>query len=339
MEQEQEDNWSTIDLNANSDEANKVEFEIEGEYDKEEEEENIVQKAAPVTAQKKQEDQDEVQEEQQEELEGVQTKGAQKRIRQLIRQRKERDEELEKLRNEVNSLRNSVKERDTQLSSSLKNTIDSTESQLETTLNNAREVYKQAAEAGDAERMLAAQESMSKAYAEMTQVHQQRKAWEEYNEQVKRSLALQQEQAQKQTPQYDPKAVDWATKNPWFGQDQIMTAAALTLDQELKNEGYDPSDDDFYEEIDVRLRRKYPHKFQAEQEVVQTEVPRLRDTPSNSAQVVAGSSRTPKTSNSKNRVKLTQEDVRLANKWGITLEKYAQEKLKVEQADGEYTSI
>ena len=187
--------------------------------------------------------------------------------------------------------------------------------------------------------MLAAQESMSKTYAEMTQVHQQRRAWEEYNEQVKRSLEVQQEQAQKQPPQYDPKAVDWATKNPWFGQDQIMTAAALTLDQEIKNEGYDPSDDDFYEEIDVRLRLKYPHKFQTEQAVVQTEAPRLRDTPSNSAQVVAGSSRTPKTSNSKNRVKLTQEDVRLANKWGITLEKYAQEKLKVEQADGEYTSI
>jgi hypothetical protein len=334
QEQEQEENWSSIDLSKDSTEADKVEFEIEGEQDEE-----VVQEAAPVTVLKKQKDQDEVQEEQPEELEGVETKGAQKRIRQLIRQRKERDEELGRLRDEVGSLRNSVKERDTQLSSSLKNTIDSTESKLETTLNNAREVYKQAAENGDAERMLSAQESMSKTYAEMTQVHQQRRAWEDYNEQVKRSLEVQQEQAQKQPPQYDPKAVDWATKNPWFGQDQIMTAAALTLDQEIKNEGYDPSDDDFYEEIDVRLRLKYPHKFQTEQAVVQTEAPRLRDTPSNSAQVVAGSSRTPKTSNSKNRVKLTQEDVRLANKWGITLEKYAQEKLKVEQADGEYTSI
>jgi hypothetical protein len=229
MEQEQEENWSSIDLSKNSTEADKVEFEIEGEQDEE-----VVQEAAPVTVQKKQKDQDEVQEEQPEELEGVETKGAQKRIRQLIRQRKERDEELGRLRDEVGSLRNSVKERDTQLSSSLKNTIDSTESKLETTLNNAREVYKQAAENGDAERMLAAQESMSKTYAEMTQVHQQRRAWEEYNEQVKRSLEVQQEQAQKQPPQYDPKAVDWATKNPWFGQDQIMTAAALTLDQETK---------------------------------------------------------------------------------------------------------
>lgn len=320
--------WSTVDVNSDEDKTPKVEFEVEEEEELE---------AAPEV--KKVEKKQEKEEEQPEELDGIQTKGAEKRIRQLIRQRKERDEELQQLRSEINNLRSAVQERDTQLSSSLKNSIDSTESQLESNIEAAKQLYKQAVESGDTDGMLTAQESMSKAYAEKNRVEQQKAAWEEYNRSLEANgqKAAQVAQQQQQTQEYDPKAVEWATKNSWFGQDQIMTAAALTIDQELKGEGYDPSDDDFYEEVDNRLRQRYPHKFQDINS--EPETPRLQDTTTSSAQVVAGASRTPKTSQSSNKVKLTQEDVRLANKWGIPLEKYAAEKLKVEQADGEYTSV
>jgi hypothetical protein len=320
--------WSTVDVKEDVDKSPKVEFEVEEEEELE---------AAPEV--KKVEKKQEKEEEQPEELDGIQTKGAEKRIRQLIRQRKERDEELQQLRSEINNLRSAVQERDTQLSSSLKNSIDSTESQLESNIEAAKQLYKQAVESGDTDGMLTAQESMSKAYAEKNRVEQQKAAWEEYNRSLEANgqQAAQVAQQQQQTQEYDPKAVEWATKNSWFGQDQIMTAAALTIDQELKGEGYDPSDDDFYEEVDSRLRQRYPHKFQAVNS--EPETPRLQDTTTSSAQVVAGASRTPKTSQSSNKVKLTQEDVRLANKWGIPLEKYAAEKLKVEQADGEYTSV
>jgi hypothetical protein len=320
--------WSTVDVNSDEDKTPKVEFEVEEEEELE---------AAPEV--KKVEKKQEKEEEQPEELDGIQTKGAEKRIRQLIRQRKERDEELQQLRSEINNLRSAVQERDTQLSSSLKNSIDSTESQLESNIEAAKQLYKQAVESGDTDGMLTAQESMSKAYAEKNRVEQQKAAWEEYNRALESNgqQAAQVAQQQQQTQEYDPKAVEWATKNSWFGQDQIMTAAALTIDQELKGEGYDPSDDDFYEEVDNRLRQRYPHKFQDINS--EPETPRLQDTTTSSAQVVAGASRTPKTSQSSNKVKLTQEDVRLANKWGIPLEKYAAEKLKVEQADGEYTSV
>ena len=319
--------WSTVNVNSDEDKTPKVEFEVE--------EEEL--EAAPEV--KKVEKKQEKEEEQPEELDGIQTKGAEKRIRQLIRQRKERDEELQQLRSEINNLRSAVQERDTQLSSSLKNSIDSTESQLESNIEAAKQLYKQAVESGDTDGMLTAQESMSKAYAEKNRVEQQKAAWEEYNRALESNgqQAAQVAQQQQQTQEYDPKAVEWATKNSWFGQDQIMTAAALTIDQELKGEGYDPSDDDFYEEVDNRLRQRYPHKFQDINS--EPETPRLQDTTTSSAQVVAGASRTPKTSQSSNKVKLTQEDVRLANKWGIPLEKYAAEKLKVEQADGEYTSV
>jgi hypothetical protein len=326
--------WSEINVTDTSggNSSREVEFEIEEEKEKpkgrlvqKEEEEEVLQAETEIP----------------EELEGIKTKGAEKRIKQLIRQRKEREEEIENLRLEVSNLRTSVQTREKELSSSLKNNIDSTAGQLTNRIEQAREIYKQAADSGDTDRMLAAQEELSKAYAETTVVDQQKRAWEDYNRRLEAAGQVPQQQVSA-TPQYDPKAVEWASKNAWFGNDQIMTAAALAADAELKSEGYDPTDDDFYEAIDYKLRNQFPHKYvDAPTPIVQQEkgsTPRLQDTPSNSAQVVAGASRTPQTSRS-NKVKLTPEDVRRANQWGIPLEKFAAEKLKADNADGEYTEI
>jgi len=328
--------WSEINTSGSSESAPKVEFEVEEELEKPEE--KVVQNKERVQEVREEE---EPAQEQPEELEGIKTKGAEKRIKQLIRQRKEREEEIEKLRSEVENLRGSVKTKEQELASSLKTNIDSTQGQITSRIEQAREIFKQAADSGDTDRMLAAQEEMSKAYAESMVVQQQQRAWEEYNERLQAAgQTVEQHVPQQQQQDYDPKAVAWASKNPWFGQDQIMTAAALTADAELKSEGYDPSDDDFYEEIDNRLRSQFPHKYEEPKPAVKQEedTPRLQDTPSNSAQVVAGASRTPQTTKG-NKVKLSQEDVRRANKWGITLEQYAAEKLKAESADGEYTEI
>jgi hypothetical protein len=335
--------WSEIDVTDTSggNSSREVEFEIEEEEEKEKPKASLVQKE-----EKEEEEVLQAETEIPEELEGIKTKGAEKRIKQLIRQRKEREEEIENLRLEVSNLRTSVQTREKELSSSLKNNIDSTAGQLTNRIEQAREIYKQAADSGDTDRMLAAQEELSKSYAETTVVDQQKRAWEEYNQRLE---AVGQAPQQNEwfgnapaTPQYDPKAVDWASKNAWFGNDQIMTAAALAADAELKSEGYDPTDDDFYEAIDYKLRNQFPHKYEdAPTPIVQQEkevTPRLQDTPSNSAQVVAGASRTPQTSRS-NKVKLTPEDVRRANQWGIPLEKFAAEKLKADNAEGEYTEI
>ena len=329
--------WSEIDVTDTSggNSSREVEFEIEEEK-KEKPKGRLVQKE-----EKEEEEVLQAETEIPEELEGIKTKGAEKRIKQLIRQRKEREEEIENLRLEVSNLRTSVQTREKELSSSLKNNIDSTAGQLTNRIEQAREIYKQAADSGDTDRMLAAQEELSKSYAETTVVDQQKRAWEDYNRRLEAAGQVPQQNVSA-TPQYDPKAVDWASKNTWFGNDQIMTAAALAADAELKSEGYDPTDDDFYEAIDYKLRNQFPHKYvDAPNPIVQQEkeaTPRLQDTPSNSAQVVAGASRTPQTSRS-NKVKLTPEDVRRANQWGIPLEKFAAEKLKADNAEGEYTEI
>ena len=125
----------------------------------------------------------------------------------------------------------------------------------------------------------------------------------------------------------DPKAEEWAARNDWFGQDNVKTAAALAIDAELKQEGYDPSDNDFYQEIDIRLNKAFNQESQE----------RVQENPSTPAQVVSGASRLSPSSSSK--VKLSKEDVRLAQKWNIPLEQYAAEKLKVEGAEGNYTNI
>ena len=111
--------------------------------------------------------------------------------------------------------------------------------------------------------------------------------------------------------------VQWGL-TPWY------------IDAELKNEGYDPSDNDFYQEIDNRIKTSFPHKFEEDKE-------RVQETTSSPAQVVSGSSRS--SPSSRKKIKLSQEDLRLAQKWNIPLETYAAQKLKVHQADGDYTDI
>ena len=108
-----------------------------------------------------------------------------------------------------------------------------------------------------------------------------------------------------------------------------MTAAALAIDAELKGEGYDPTDQEFYQEINQRIQTAFPQKFGKSQN-------RVQENTSQPAQVVSGGSRSSPTNSKK--VKLTKEDVRLAQKWDIPLERYAAEKLKVDDTDG-YTNI
>lgn len=356
MAKEDNDDWSTIDLNEGNT-PEKVEFEIEGQEEAEsaaasEPKEKTVKSAEKADAGEKFEEAEAVrqeqetrQEDQPEELKGIETNGAQKRIRQLIRQRKERDEEIRKLREEVQGLRGSVSSKDKELSETVKYSIDSNESQIQSRIESAKQAFKAAAEQGDSDRMLAAQEEISKSYAEQVALRERKAAWERYNQEVQQTAQRNVEavQAQKNVPQYDPKALDWASRNEWFGKDQVMTSAALAIDAELKEEGFSPDDEEYYEEIDSRLRNQFPSKFRQVQQAVKQEeqaTPRLQDSPTNSAQVVSGASRTPKTSSSgSKKVKLTQEDIRLAQKWGISLEQYAAEKLKVEQSDGDYTTV
>ena len=308
------DAWETIEV---SEDSKEVEFEIE------EEEEQPVQAKEEVVKE---------QPEQPKELEGIETKGAEKRIRQLIRQRKEREEKIDELIRQNEDLKQNLNKKEEEVNNIASRSVGSSEKQLTQNIELARQAYLQAFDEGDKEKVLAAQEILNAAQADLKTVQGYKaniaKRMEEASKEVEREPELAQ-----QAPAYDPKANEWAQRNDWFGQDTVKTAAALAIDAELKGEGYDPSDDEFYEEIDKRLEMAFS---QTSNRVQETEGQSNSGT-SQPAQVVSGASRSSPNSNKK--VKLSKEDVRLANKWGIPLEQYAAEKLKVTSADGEYTNI
>ena len=181
----------------------------------------------------------------------------------------------------------------------------------------------EAFEEGEKEKLLKAQEMLNEAQTDLKAVSSAKRNYEEIEEVA--PVQPQHQPLPQQTT--DPRAEEWASKNSWFGQDNIKTAAALAIDAELKSEGYDPTDNDFYQEIDNRLNKAFNQESQE----------RVQENPSTPAQVVSGASRLSPSNSSK--VKLSKEDVRLAQKWNIPLEQYAAEKLKVSDADGNYTNI
>ena len=310
-----DETWEEVDIPENE----------ETSYEIEEEEEVQPQQAEPV------------QEEQQpQELDGIKTKGAEKRIRQLVRQRKERDEQIAQLLAQNEELSSNLKQRESSFNEVSKLNLDASEKQLTDKVTLARNAYMEAFESGEKEKLLQAQEMLNEAQVDLKHLNLTKAQMEEVAEQPEPEQTAPVQQPVQQTP--DPRAEEWAANNEWFGKDKILTVSALTIDQELKAEGYDPDDEEFYQEVDRRLSEAFPHKFKSSEVPVEENQNRVQEDTSVPAQVVGSSSRSTPNS-SKSKIKLTKEDVRLANKWNIPLETYAAQKLKVAEADGEYTQI
>ena len=120
------------------------------------------------------------------------------------------------------------------------------------------------------------------------------------------------QQAQPQTPQPvappDPKAENWAEKNEWFGTDEPMTLTSFSIHRKLVEEGFDTKSDEYYSEIDKRMRETFPHKFE------QVSTP---------TQTVASASRSTQPAKRQGTVRLTPSQVAIAKKLGVPLSEYA----------------
>ena len=209
--------------------------------------------------------------------------------------------------------------------------LGSKEAALQERIKLAENAYLSAYDEGDKEKLLESQNILQDAKTDLKFVSARKKQLENIQTQVDTDKTKDYQEAQGYTPepqqqQYDPRAVEWANKNDWFGKDEVTTAVALAIDQQLKTEGYDPSSSDFYEEVDIRLRKELPNKFRA------------ADNTQKPPQQVAGSSRKSSPSN-KRKVKLSSKDVSLAKKWGIPLDTYAAEKAKVDKVGDGYSVI
>ena len=132
---------------------------------------------------------------------------------------------------------------------------------------------------------------------------------------------VQQQRQPAQSPARDPKAEAWADKNEWFGKDNAMTYTAFDLHRKLtEEEGMDPQSDEYYEEVDKRIRLEFPHKFDRPVEEKQTSKP---------TQNVASATRSTKTG--RKQVRLTSSQVAIAKKLGVPLEEYAKQLINTKE--------
>ena len=177
----------------------------------------------------------------------------------------------------------------------------------------AKEAYKKALEDGNADAMYEAQQNISRIAMEESRLAQL-KADRETKAQQAQQPQAQQPQAQQPQAKPDPKAEDWAKKNTWFGQDNTMTYAAFGLHKQLiEDEGFDATSDEYYTELDNRIRSEFPHKF--------AEAPKKSNAPRvASAGTTASRSSSPK---GRRTVKLTASQIAIAKRLNVQLEEYA----------------
>ena len=175
----------------------------------------------------------------------------------------------------------------------------------------AKRMYKEAYDAGDTDKMVQAQEMLSQIAVDK-QRYNTAKARVEQQAKVPAQRPQQQPQAQQPQAQPDPRAKEWASQNDWFGSDKIMTTAAFTLHNILTNEeGFDPKSEEYYSEIDKRIRSEFPQKFQTKKSTGGTQV------------ASAGNSASRNTKTGRRTVKLSPSQVAIAKKLGVPLEQYA----------------
>ena len=186
---------------------------------------------------------------------------------------------------------------------------------LESQALAAKEEYRKAYEDGDADKMFEAQEKISRLALEKTRYEEAKQRNEQRVTRTEEPAPVQEAPAQQQAPaQPDPKAETWAQKNEWFGQDQTMTYAAFGIHRQLvEEEGFDPTSDEYYTEIDNRIRAEFPQKFGKEQ-------PRDPGPRVASAESTASKSSSPK---GRRTVKLSPSQIAIAKRLNVPLEEYA----------------
>ena len=182
----------------------------------------------------------------------------------------------------------------------------------------AKEAFKRAIAVGDPEGTLAAQTKLNELHYAETKLNEAKRAQtlnvqrQEQEQEQQQPQAQQPQQApQEAPPKADPRAEKWAGTNEWFGNDNTMTFAAYGIHKQLVDEAFDPTGDDYYDELDKRIREEFPHKFSD------------TGTKRRNAQTVVGVSRSNSSQKGRRQVKLSPSQVAIATKLGVPLEEYA----------------
>jgi hypothetical protein len=194
-------------------------------------------------------------------------------------------------------------------------------SRIETQMMTIKQIIKKAREEGDIDTETEAQERLMSLMHEQREVGQYLERAPQQSVQQPPAQPQQFQQAQQfqqpvqQAARPDSKAEEWAEQNPWFGQDYAMTYAAWGIDKQLREaEGFDGSSDEYYDELNRRIRGQFPQKFSAQ----------TNRAPKQNVQAVAPAARSSGVNNSARRsVKLSPSQVAIAKKLGVPVEEYA----------------
>ena len=192
------------------------------------------------------------------------------------------------------------------------------EARIQAALDSAQTKLAQAREVGDITAEVEANKQIAKLAYEEARLAETKAMAEEVapveNKREEIPNFIQQTQPQQQV---DPRAEAWGAKNKWFGTDTAMTYTAFDIHNKLEAEGYDPQSDEYYAEIDKRIRLEFPHKFDNNDSNKMAETTKPMQT-------VASATRSTKTG--RKTISLTPSEVAIAKKLGVSLEDYAKQK-------------
>ena len=175
-----------------------------------------------------------------------------------------------------------------------------------------KNILRKANEEADIEAQTNAQQKLAALAVEAQRVqalNQERTAQAAQYQQVTQDIPKGPQPQPQEYSEPDPKAQAWAEENPWFGNDKAMTMTSFAFHEDLLSEGFDPASNEYYDEINNRIRNEFPHKFNDETQ------------PNQPAQTVAPAKRSAKSG--RKTVRLTPSQVAIANKLGVPLEEYA----------------
>jgi hypothetical protein len=241
----------------------------------------------------------------------------QKRIAKLTKKWREAERQKEEALTYAQKVLRDKKTSEAELSKLKPDFVAVTEDSIKTGMEAAKAKLAAAREANDLGAEAEALASISDygyKKAKLTETKVAQEAFEKQQKENRPEVNLNRETAARGTP--DPKAEAWSEKNTWFGKDSAMTYTAFDLHKTLTDQGYDPSSDEYYAEIDKRIRLEFPHKFANNNDTAEKETTKP-------VQTVASAKRS--TRSGRKTVRLTPSQVAIAKKLGVPLEEYAKQ--------------
>ena len=247
------------------------------------------------------------------------SEGVQRRIAKLTRKMREAERQKEEALAYAQSVKNDNDAMEGRLSKIDSSYVSEFENRVKTSMAAAKLALKNAIESQDVEAQIAAQQQLAALTMDEARLNSIRAANENKPKAQEKQVNINpQQQYVAPQQQADPKAEDWASRNTWFGNDSAMTYTAFDIHKTLvETEGYDPKSDEYYAEVDKRIRLEFPHKFD---KVDNNTTERAKP-----AQNVASARRSASTNKGRKTVKLTPSQVAIAKRLGVPLEEYAKQ--------------